>query len=391
MLAACAGDPRTSNSAYQPQGQVISVATFNVSLDGPSFGGENSSDALKEQLASGGNLRIRNIARIIQLVRPDVLLLNEFDHISDLEAGLGAFSKNYLKVSQQGTQPIDYRYLYTEQVNSGLVTDLDLDNNGVAGQLPGDAQGFGHYPGQYGMAILSRFPIELDKVRTFQRFLWRDMPEALRPGAGYGSDDNEGWYTDAEWSRLRLSSKSHWDVPIKVNNHRIHILASHPTSPVFDGAEDRNGKRNHDEIRFWRDYLQPETSRYIYDDTGKRGGLPAGSSFVIAGDLNASIVDGEARIEGIAGLLGHSLVNNFFKPVSRGGAENKPWLPHANTHTATWGIRSDYVLPSHHGLQVLSSGVFWPAMNEPDHDLVTSRHASSDHRLVWIRLLLKQP
>ena len=56
---------------------------------------------------------------------------------------------------------------------------------------------------------------------------------------------------------FRLSSKSHWDVPIRIGRETVHFLVSHPTPPVFDGPEDRNGTRNHDEIRFWADYVGP--------------------------------------------------------------------------------------------------------------------------------------
>ena len=62
---------------------------------------------------------------------------------------------------------------------------------------------------------------------------------------------------EEELEVVRLSSKSHWDVPVKVGGHTVHVLASHPTPPTFDGEEDRNGRRNHDEIRFWADYVSP--------------------------------------------------------------------------------------------------------------------------------------
>lgn len=100
-----------------------------------------------------------------------------------------------------------------------------------------------------------------------------------------GSDSP--WYSQEEQAVLRLSSKSHWDVPIQIDGKTIHVLASHPTPPVFDGLEDRNGKRNYDEIRFWADYVTPGKGDYIYDDQGRVGGLTPGSSFVIMGDQNA--------------------------------------------------------------------------------------------------------
>ena len=53
----------------------------------------------------------------------------------------------------------------------------------------------------------------------------------------------------AELDDVRLSSTSHWGVPVDVDGSTVRFLVSHPTPPVFDGAEDRNGTRNHDEIR----------------------------------------------------------------------------------------------------------------------------------------------
>ncbi len=70
--------------------------------------------------------------------------------------------------------------------------------------------------------------------------------------------DGTPWYTPGpELDSFRLSSKSHWDVPIEIGKKTVHFLVSHPTPPVFDGPEDRNGTRNHDEIRFWADYVGP--------------------------------------------------------------------------------------------------------------------------------------
>ena len=85
-------------------------------------------------------------------------------------------------------------------------------------------------------------------------------------------------------------------MPIDVSGSTVHLLVSHPTPPVFDGAEDRNGTRNHDEIRFWADYVSAETtdSTYIYDDAGSYGGLPATERFVIAGDLDSDPLDGDS-------------------------------------------------------------------------------------------------
>ena len=44
-----------------------------------------------------------------------------------------------------------------------------------------DSFGFGAFPGQFGMAVYSRYPIDFRHIRTFQNFLWKDMPGAGLP------------------------------------------------------------------------------------------------------------------------------------------------------------------------------------------------------------------
>jgi endonuclease/exonuclease/phosphatase family metal-dependent hydrolase len=203
---------------------------------------------------------------------------------------------------------------------------------------------------------------------------------------------------------LRLSSKSHWDVPIGVGSREdgflIHALCSHPTPPAFDGEEDRNGCRNHDEIRFWVDYLSPGKADWIRDDGGEAGGLPAGQHFVVLGDLNCDPVDGDAKRAAMVALLEHERVTDP-KPSSLGGPEQKmkqigvnmehqgdPALDTGDFHdipgVGPGNLRVDYVLPSS-SLQVLRSGVFWPKSFEPWLQVAEV----SDHRLVWADLAKK--
>jgi 3-phytase len=95
-------------------------------------------------------------------------------------------------------------------------------------------------------------------------------------------------------------------VPIGIGNKEVHFLVSHPTPPVFDRPQDRNGRRNNDEIRFWDDYISPgQQSSYIYDDAGAEGGLAPGVRFVIAGDQNSDPLDGDSVRGSIEALLEH--------------------------------------------------------------------------------------
>jgi len=384
----------TSTSVFAKAVQTIKVATFNVSMEATNYSQLNmkpSSAVLKHVLSNGDNQQVKNIAEIIQRVNPDIILLNEFDYISDKEKGVDAFVRRYLNVSQQGQTPVDYPYTYIAPVNTGEPTPFDLDNNGEATQYGGDAYGYGLYSGQYAMALLSKYPIKHEEIRTFQFFKWKDMPNALRPMMvnKQGNDSEVSWYSDEEWNAFRLSSKSHWDIPVSIGDDTIHILAMHPTPPNFDGDEDRNGKRNSDEIRLMADYLSPGAGDYIYDDTGKHVSLDDDSQFVLMGDFNAADIGDKHRKGVIEQLIAHPLVNGAVTPTSKGG-DSASTLPYSDRFTAYWGARADYVLPSKYGMSVINSGVFWPEKSSDLHRLVKDRAASSDHRLVWVSLALEK-
>jgi hypothetical protein len=368
----------------------IKVAAFNVSMDATNYVGRDTAQAtnqvLKDQLNSD-NQQIKNIAEIIQRVRPDIILLNEFDYIEDPAQGVEVFIKRYLNASQHpALEAIDYPYYYYAPVNTGKPSPFDLNGDGKTMGSQSDAWGFGFFEGHYGMMLLSRYPIETKNIRTFQNFKWKDMPNALRP---IDPVSNTPFYSDEVWAQYPLSSKSHWDVPVNVDGETIHILASHPTPPVFDGPEDRNGTKNHDEVRFWLDYITPALSAYIYDDEGSKGGLPSQTRFVIVGDQNSSTTEGDSRKEAISGLLFSSMVNDEQIPQSRGGELHDTNNPLSAFHTAYWGMRADYVLPSRFGVDVIGNGVFWPLKDDDTFRLIESREASSDHRLVWSTLRIR--
>ncbi|WP_353828083.1 endonuclease/exonuclease/phosphatase family protein [Agromyces sp. SYSU T0242] len=377
----------------------LRVATYNLSLN------RNAPGQLVADLSTGANAQAQTVAEIIQRANPDVILLNEFDYVPDGVA-VDLFRENYLEVPQGGAEAIEFPYAFVAPSNTGIASGYDLNNNGEVVTTPltpgygDDALGFGQFEGQYGMAVLSKYPIDDDAVRTFQHFLWKDMPGALLPDDP-ATEAPADWYSAEELAILPLSSKSHWDVPVEVGGRTVHVLASHPTPPTFDGAEDRNGRRNHDEIRFWADYVSPgKASRYLYDDDGTSGGLKPGSSFVILGDQNADPVDGDSTDDAIHQLLGHPRITDPM-PMSAGAVEATELQGGANlahegdpaTDTADFNdnpapgnLRADYVLPSK-DLRVVDAGVFWPVSSDPLSALTgTFPFPSSDHRLVWVDL-----
>ena len=366
----------------------LRVATYNASLYDEDAGGL----VARLQL---GNAQARKIAAVLQKVRPDIVLLNEFDYDAAQRAA-DLFQRDYLEVAQAGGgAPLHYPHRYLAPVNTGLPSGLDLDGNGETGGIGrergNDAWGYGLHPGQYGILVLSRFPIDAAAVRTFQLLKWRDMPGARRP---MDPATGKPFHADAVWEQLRLSSKSHWDVPIETPVGTLHLLASHPTPPTFDGPEDRNGKRNADEIRLWREYISPGAKPWLCDDAGRCGGLAADVRFVIAGDLNNDPVDGDGHHDAILELLEHPRVLRMATPRSAGGEakardyaaagilrRGSPAHVTGDFGPRVGALRLDYVLPSS-GFALAGSGVFWPAPGDADAAIADG----SDHQLVWVDL-----
>ncbi len=344
----------------------------------------------------GRNKQLKAAAEIIRNINPDVLVLNEIDHDidalltgKDLALNPHRFNDAYLN---QGENPLSYPFVYAAPCNTGILSGMDLDNNGkIATEADrgsrdhgGDSYGYGDYPGQFSMAILSRYPLQHEKARTFQKFLWKDLPDNLIPA---------DWYSAEKIEIFRLSSKSHWDIPVKIGDKTVHLLISHPTPTGFDGGEDRNGRRNYDEIRMWVHYISNDS--VMVDDAGIRGGLGENESFIIAGDLNAAprgakLETGQRSIDQ---LLKHTRINDCGNLLISKGAlyGREPGPPgYLERRTAGWagrGLRIDHLLPSV-DLQPLNGGVYWPDATV-DAEGTALAIKASDHRLIWLDFDLK--
>ena len=344
----------------------------------------------------GQNGQLKAAAEIIRKIRPDVLVLNEIDHDinamhtgHDISLNVHRFNDAYLN---QGERPLDYRFAYVAPCNTGFLADKDFDNNGKVATVKdqgsrehgGDCYGYGVYPGQYSMAILSRFPLEHKQARTFQKFLWKELPDNLIP---------REWYSDDEIEIFRLSSKSHWDVPVRIGKKSVHLLVSHPTPPVFDGPENRNGRRNYDEIKMWVHYINNDS--VMVDDSGFRGGLAENESFIIAGDLNAApqgdkLETGQRSIDQ---LLKHARINDCRDLLVSEGAlkGRKPGAPdYIESRTSGWGergMRIDHLLPSK-DLETVNGGVYWPDTTSNAKGAALAKKAS-DHRLIWLDIIIE--
>lgn len=339
----------------------LRIATFEVEMTrrGPGL--------LLRDISSGRDAQAEAVADVIAAVRPDVLLLTGFDYDLDLVA-LKALRA---RIAVRG---VEYPHLFALRPNSGWQTGLDIDGDGRTGG-PGDARGWGRFAGAGGMAILSLHPIDHESVLDLSSLRWADLPDNLI---------EEADLSRAARDLLPVSSTGHWVVPVQLpSGKRLSLLAFRATPPVFDGPEDRNGRRNRDEIAVWHHLLQ--------------GRLPYRASeppLVVLGNFNIDPVDGEGRRDSLNALVsGRMLVDPA--PESAGAAQAALRQGGTNAHhrgdpardTVDWpdeagpgNLRVDYVLPSS-DLTILDAGVFWPEPGQPGHG---AAQAASRHRLVWV-------
>lgn len=288
-------------------------------------------------------------AQVIAAVAPDVILLTGFDWDHD-GAALTAFAD---LLARSGLSLPNH---FAARPNSGIATGLDLDGDDRPGEAD-DAQGWGQFTGQNGMALLSRLPV--GPVADYTDRLWRDLSDNLMPD------------TPADIAAIqRLSSTAHWDVTVQTPSGPLHLLAWSATPPVFDGPEDRNGRRNHDEAAFWLRHL------------------PA-APYVLIGNANLDPVDGDGRPDALRALMSHAQdphPRGAWQPPQTGlnaAQKGDAALDTGDFDDARIGnLRVDYILPAK-GLTVADSGVLWPAPQNPLAQLVGT---ASDHRLVWIDL-----
>ena len=340
----------------------LRVATYNADLtrEGPGL--------LLRDILTGKDPQVEAAAQVIAAVAPDVVLLTGIDYDFDGVA-LAAFAERV------GAGKVDYPHRLALRPNTGMATGLDLDGDGRTGG-PGDAQGFGGFAGEGGMAILSRLP--LGEARDYSAFLWRDLPGNLMAGAGLSAEAG---------AVQRLSTTGHWAVPVQLpGGGEITLLAWLASPPVFDGPEDRTGRRNHDETAFWLRLMD-----------GALPFAPPGAPFVLLGDANLDPVDGEGRAEALRTLLADSRIQDP-GPASAGApaaagqdGANARHRGDAALDTADWpddpgpgNMRADYVLPSA-DLVVENASVWWPAPGTAAADQAAT---ASRHRLVFVDIRL---
>ena len=316
------------------QAETLRIATFNAELTrrGPGL--------LLRDIKRGKDEQVDAFITLITEVRPDVIALQGIDY--DLRrTALIAF------IATLSNAGLTYPHHFTSPPNAGQSSGLDLNGNGTLGDAD-DAHGFGRYNGMGGMAVLSRFPIDEDAVEDFTPMLWRDLS-----GHIYPTENGAPFAGEEVFAAHRLSSRGHWVVPIQTPDQgTLQLMTFHATPPIYDGDEDRNGRRNHDEVAFWLDYLEYDTNA---------------QPFILAGTANIDPKQGSGRRKAIKTLLASPILQNPFDDSPTADFRNP--LP--------GDLRVDYLLPSK-DWRVVANGM-------------VSAPKASRHSLLWVDVTRADP
>ena len=302
---------------------------------------------------SADDPQVMAVARVLTHVDADILVLVgiDYDHRG---LALGALAD---------LLP-DYPHRFARLPNRGRATGRDLDGDGRLGE-PGDAMGYGPFARAEGLAILSRFPLLPGALIDRTDMPWPALKGGVPPeGTQY------------------LSTTAHWRVPVMIPGAgRVDLVTWHATPPVFDGPEDRNGRRNRDEALLALQMVEADPHPVI-----------------VAGFANLDPVDGDGRPDALQRVLTHPRLTDP-RPASAGGRAaagidggvNAAHRGDPALDTVDWpdergrpgNLRVDYLLPDRR-FGVSASGVLWPAGGG---SLGGDVRRASRHRVVWADLV----
>ena len=139
----------------------------------------------------------------------------------------------------------------------------------------------------------------------------------------------------------------------------MRLLCWYATPPVFDGPEDRNGRRNHDEAAFWLRLL-----------AGELTWPPPEGPFVLLGQSNLDPVDGEGLRGAMDALLDHPALQD---PAPRGSANRREPKQRGDPDHAGGRRQQEAMHTRQNGLNRLQLGRSKAAPAQRIHDVILKR------------------
>ncbi len=285
-----------------------------------------------------GTPQISSLVKVITAALPDVLVLTGFDNDAG-DLALAQFAARF-----GGKFP----YFRGLVGNEGRESGLDLDGDGKLGGWA-DALGFGKFPGNAGMAILTRYPIL--SVSNENEILWTGVEGAGMPRRSDGS-----YFLRSDVAvKIPVFSHGFFEVDIDLGDSVLTVFASYLSPPVFDGPEDMNGLRNAAELQTIAGLLKDRSE-----------------PFALLADLNNDPQKGEGHKAPLLELL-----------AQLGQPDDLIGLPTANWASVADPMRVDYVLPAP-SVNVVRAGVVSPDQSSKNYGLTEADiRLASDHWLVW--------
>ena len=222
--------------------KTVRFATYNASLNRAAAG------QLVSDLSTRDNAQARNIAEVLQRVRPDVVLLNEFDYVEGYEAVEPVPYATTCEVRSRApgrsatrTPSPRRRTPASPAASTWTATARSAAATTRTGSVSSPASS------AWSCSRATR------STRTgsapSRRFLWKDMPGALLPDDPATPQPGD-WYSEEILEVFRLSSKSHWDVPVRVQGAgRCTCWPRTRLRRPSTAPRTATARRNHDEIR----------------------------------------------------------------------------------------------------------------------------------------------
>ena len=370
--------PPAAAATPSPPGNTVRFATFNASLNRARRGPAASPTCRRPTTP-----RPATVAEIIQRVRPDVLLINEFDFDADGTA-LRLFQQQ-LPVRRRTTAPrrSATRYRFIAPSNTGIPSGFDLNNYGTSIGGPGRRLRLRRLPGpvRHGRLLAATRstpttsgPSSTSSGRTCRaRCCPTTRPPRRRPTGT----------PPRSWPSSRCRPRATGTCRSRSAARPSTSWSATPPRRCSTVPRTATARRNHDEIRLWADYVTPGAERlHLRRRRQARRARARGAAFVIAGrpELRPARRRQHPRLDPAA--AGQPAGQHHRHPDQRRGrseqaeaagrgrtspTESDPRVRHRRLRRQLPGpgnLRADYVLPSS-DLRIRNSGIFWPTVDDP--------------------------
>lgn len=241
----------------------LRVATIQANLTADASGG------LEAKLMGGTNPQAAQIADSISEADADVVVLTNMDAE---QGAVDAFKDQYLNNEADDRTDIDYQYSYLAVGSKGLQSGADLNADGVIGSAE-DAWGQGAFEEQGSVVVLSKYPVDEEKITAVSKLKWQDV------------ENDQLHHTDLSGvlaASIPVMNTGLWDIPLEVGGQQVHVVATQ-TEPV-DANQGYSQARHGDELKVISDYLAGKD--YVHTDQGRQAEGVGDEKFVVAGALD---------------------------------------------------------------------------------------------------------